>query len=234
MSPRSLRGTELRALGLSVRRISCIANGVEWPAKHLAKSATPFAALPQNYVLFLSRLSWKKGLDRLITAWRWVADTPLVIVGNDDENYRPRLEELVRSLGLVGRVIFVGPATDAHKWALYEEAQLFVLPSYSENFGNVVAEAMAMGCPVVVTAEVGIAPWVRSVGAGVVVGGSAREIASVINELLADPLRREEMGTRGAATTRAHLSWESVAAQAEALYIDILNTGESRAHVVAT
>src|SRR5581483_2356165 len=91
-----------------------------------------------------------------------VPDVPLVIAGNDDEGYQPKLAELARSLGVSDRVIFLGPVRDIHKWALYERAELFILPSYSENFGNVVAEAMAMGCPVVVTPEVGIAPLVEA------------------------------------------------------------------------
>ena len=93
-------------------------------------------------------------------------DIPLVIAGNDDEGYQRKLIEQVRALGLTQRVIFLGPVSDEHKWALYRHAQLFVLPSYSENFGNVVAEAMAMGCPVAVTPEVGIASLVESGAAG--------------------------------------------------------------------
>ncbi len=217
-----LEGAELRALGLRVPRIDSIPNGVEWPADHLPKSQTPLAGLPERYVLFLSRISWKKGLDRLITAWQWVPDILLVIAGNDDENYRPKLEALARSVGVADRVIFVGPVADAHKWALYEQAQLFVLPSYSENFGNVVAEAMAMGCPVAVTPEVGIAPLVEAAGAGIVTGGSPDELAAAMRELLGDPQRRREMGICGVRATRARLSWNAVAAQVEDLYREVL------------
>ena len=165
--------------------------------------------------MFLSRINWKKGLDRLITAWQWVPDLPLVIAGNDDENYRPRLEELARSLGGADRGVFVGPARDAHKWALYERAQLFVLPSYSENFGNVVAEAMAMGCPSLITAEVGIAPLVAATGAGKVVSGKPEELAAGIVALLADPTARQQMGRKALEAARTHLSWPGIAAQAE-------------------
>lgn len=217
-----MEGTELQALGLPSRRIVCIPNGVEWPTGHAPLEEGPFARLPERHVLFLSRISWKKGLDRLITAWQWVPDIPLVIAGNDDENYRPRLEELARSLGVADRVLFVGPVSDVHKWALYERAQLFVLPSYSENFGNVVAEAMAMGCPSLVTAEVGIAPLVTAAGAGKVVSGVPEELAAQIAGLLADPVARREMGRKAAAAARAELSWPGIAAQAERLYRDVL------------
>ena len=213
-----LEGAELRAMGLPSRHIACIPNGVDWPRAHLPLREGPYSALPERYVLFLSRISWKKGLDRLITAWQWVRDVPLVIAGNDDESYRPQLQELARSLGISERVIFIGSVVDTHKWALYEHAQLFVLPSYSENFGNVVAEAMAMSCPVVLTAEVGIASIVAATGAGLVVDGAPEKLATAIRDLLADPQRRAEMGRRGAAVAKAQLSWSGVASAAEDLY----------------
>jgi glycosyltransferase involved in cell wall biosynthesis len=217
-----VEGAEFQALGLPYRRIVCIPNGVEFPAEHASLEQGPFATLPECFVLFLSRINWKKGLDRLITAWQWVPDLPLVIAGNDDENYSPRLEELAKSVGVADRVIFLGPVSDAHKWALYERAQLFVLPSYSENFGNVVAEAMAMGCPTLVTREVGIAPLLESTGAGRVVSGEPRGLASAIAQLLADPAARQEMGRRGAEAARSRLSWPGIAADVERLYREIL------------
>jgi glycosyltransferase involved in cell wall biosynthesis len=224
-----LEAEELRAFGWPLPEVTWIPNGVDWPAEHPPRSAGPFASLPERYVLFLSRISWKKGLDRLITAWQWVPDMPLVIAGNDDEGYRPKLEALARSVGVADRVHFIGPVTDAHKWALYEEAELFVLPSYSENFGNVVAEAMAMGCPVVVSPEVGIAAMVKAREAGAVVDCDPSNLATVINDLLTDGLKRSQMGLRGRETARAGLSWDGVAAQMENLYLRASDKCVSRA-----
>jgi len=218
-----LEGEELRAFSWPLPEVTWIPNGVDWPAEHSPRSAGPFADLPARYVLFLSRISWKKGLDRLITAWQWVPEMPLVIAGNDDEGYRPKLEELARTVGVADRVHFTGPVTDAHKWALYEEAQLFVLPSYSENFGNVVAEAMAMGCPVVVSPEVGIAALVKASEAGVVTDCDPARLAAAINDLLTDRLRRSQMGLRGREAVCAGLSWDGVAAQMENLYLRASN-----------
>jgi glycosyltransferase involved in cell wall biosynthesis len=217
-----LEGRELQALGLPAPHMTWIPNGVQWPAQWQPLDAGPYAYLPARYALFLSRISWKKGLERLITAWQWVPDIPLVIAGNDDEDYQPRLVELARSLGLTERVIFLGAVSDAHKWALYSHAQLFVLPSYSENFGNVVAEAMAMGCPVAVTPEVGIASLVESTGAGIVVPGAAPEFAAAVRDLLSNPSRLREMGDRGRQAARERLSWDAVAAQTEDLYRQII------------
>ena len=225
-----LEGQELRSLGLPSPQLSCIPNGVEWPTEPLPLAAGPFAHLPDRYVLFLSRICWKKGLDRLVRAWASIADVPLVIAGHDDEGYRAKLETLARSLGILDRLIFIGPASDAHKWALYKHAQLFVLPSYSENFGNVVAEAMAMSCPVVLSPEVGIAPLVSNAAAGVVTDCAPAELASVIKRMLADESGRREMGRRGAEAVRAQLSWDAVAAQTEALYLRV--NGDHAVHAV--
>ena len=151
-----------------------------------------------------------------------VPDLPLVIAGNDDEDYTPKLRRLVQSLGLESRVVFTGPVSDEHKWALYEKAELFLLPSYSENFGMVVGEAMAMGCPVAVTPEVGIAALVESTGAGIVSDGAPRTFAAAVQSLLSDPQRAREMGANGARAARERLSWDAMAAQAEELYRQVI------------
>jgi glycosyltransferase involved in cell wall biosynthesis len=223
----ALEAEEIRALGLTVpARVLTIPSGIDYPPRHLPLSETPFAHLPARYVLFLSRISWKKGLEPLITAWRWVKGVPLVIAGNDEEDYLPRLRSLASSLGLEGRVLFVGPASDQHKWALYESAQLFVLPSYSENFGIVVGEAMAMGCPVVVTPEVGLARLVESQAAGLVTRNEPRALAAAVTRLLQDEGRRQELGRRGRDAVARHLSWGAVARQMEAGYERALVQGE--------
>jgi glycosyltransferase involved in cell wall biosynthesis len=213
-----LEAAEAQALGLALPGITCVPNGVRWPQRPLPLERGPFAHIPRPYVLFLSRINWKKGLDRLISAWRWVPELHLVIAGNDEESYRPRLEAEARSHGIDGRIHFVGPVRDEHKWALYENADVFVLPSYSENFGNVVAEAMAMSCPVVVTPEVGLAELVRAAGAGVVTSGEPRALAQTVCALHSDCARRRAMGAAGRRLVVERLSWAAVAQQMERLY----------------
>src|SRR5581483_5262216 len=161
-----------------------IPNGVDFPDAYPPLEAGPFAFLRRPYALFLSRISWKKGLDRLITAWASIPHVELIIAGNDEENYLPALRQLAETHGVADRVRFVGPVSDTDKWALYENAAVFVLPSYSENFGNVVAEAMAVGCPVVISPEVGISGLVRAGECGVVTACDPRDLASAINTLL--------------------------------------------------
>jgi glycosyltransferase involved in cell wall biosynthesis len=218
-----MEADELRALGLALPDVFCLPNGVSWPDPHLPLSAGPFSGVRTPYALYLGRINWKKGLDRLIAAWKWVPNLNLIIAGNDEENYRPRLERLVRTQSVSDRVQFLGAVSDEHKWGLYESAELFVLPSYSENFGNVVAEAMAMSCPVVVTPEVGLASMVRETGSGVVASGEPRLLANAISALVADPARRRQLGIAGRQTVLNRFSWNTIAEQMEAVYLRLAN-----------
>jgi glycosyltransferase involved in cell wall biosynthesis len=212
---------DAQALGLDVRRSFCVENGVEWPANPPALADTPFASLPRPYALFLSRISWKKGIDRLIRAWKLVPDLPLVIGGNDEEGLVPELTALARSEGVADRVRFIGAVSDRDKWALYREARFTVLPSYSENFGNVIAEAMAMACPVVLTRAVGIAPLVEANDAGIVCGDEPHEIADAVNRLAHDPQLCVGLGARGRSFVARELSWPAIAAAMENVYLSI-------------
>ena len=213
-----LEEQEIEALGLHVPRQFCVHNSVSWPERHTPLEGTPLADIKTPYVLFLSRLDPKKGLDRLIAAWQFVPDLTLVIAGNDEQGYERSMQDLAAKLNVGHRIRFVGAVSDAHKWSLYENAMMFILPSYSENFGNVVAEAMAMGCPVVVTPEVGLADLVRASGSGVVVDGDPAALAEVIRTLTIDPEGRSKMGQRGRATAQLRLSADSAAAEMEQVY----------------
>jgi glycosyltransferase involved in cell wall biosynthesis len=75
--------TEVQALGVKLPEVYCAPNGVQWPINDSPVSGGPFADLPRPYALFLSRISWKKGLDRLINAWAMAPDMHLVVAGND-------------------------------------------------------------------------------------------------------------------------------------------------------
>jgi glycosyltransferase involved in cell wall biosynthesis len=213
---------DVRTLGLDFRAAYCVQNGVEWPREFAPLCAGPFAGIAQPYALFLSRISWKKGLDRLIRAWKLVPDLPLVIGGNDYEGLIPKLTQLARCEGVLDRIVFLGQVSDRDKWALYANARMLVLPSYSENFGNVVAEAMAMRCPVVVTRAVGIAPLVERHAAGIIAGDEPAEIAQAVNRLARDESLRRECGARGRAAVEATLSWDAVCAQMETVYATVI------------
>jgi glycosyltransferase involved in cell wall biosynthesis len=224
-----LERTEIESLGLGTAPIQCVPNGVGWPEPHADFADGPLAGTTGQYALFLSRIDGKKGLDRLLNAWKWVPDLNLIIAGNDESGYTKELQQIAAANQIEGRVRFIGEVSDEHKWALYERAMMFILPSYSENFGNVVAEAMAMGCPVVVTPEVGLAGLVGASGAGVVVNGEPKILAEAIRNLMRqDSADRRAMGERGRLTAREQLSWESVASRMETFYRDILDAPRFR------
>jgi glycosyltransferase involved in cell wall biosynthesis len=173
-------------------------------------------------ILSLGRINWKKGIDRLITALPHVERARLLIAGNDEESLTPRLKELAERLGVANRVEFLGRVDGDAKDALLARATIFALTSMSENFGNVVLEAMAAETPVVLTAEVGLAEEVRRVRAGVVVPSQPREIANAINRLLDDPAERRGMGERGRHAVEKRFTWPRVAEEMEAQYARLL------------
>jgi glycosyltransferase involved in cell wall biosynthesis len=129
-----IESAEIKALRLPLPALFCVPNGVDAPEQHPPLSAGPFSAITRPYALFLSRINWKKGLDRLLEAWQSIPHLKLVIAGNDEEGYQAKLEEIARKFQILDRICFLGPVSEDHKWALYENAELLVLPSYAENF----------------------------------------------------------------------------------------------------
>jgi glycosyltransferase involved in cell wall biosynthesis len=213
---------ELRRFGWRLPPITLVPNGVDrmqvCAGIELSPDVREIAAGPP-FVLFLGRISWKKGLDRLLRAFARTGAGTLAIVGPDDEGLAPQLLQLARDLGIDGRVRFLTRVVlGADKEHLYASAQLFVLPSYSENFGNTVLEAMQSGCPVVVTAEVGAAEIVRDAGAGIVVAGDPDSLAAAIDRLTGDRALADGMGAAGRRHVHEHYSWSRIAAEMEALY----------------
>lgn len=202
-----LEREELHALGLSPRTTFVVPNGVDLP------EAASTVARDDSMILYLGRVNWKKGLDRLVEALGRLPRGRLVIAGNDEENLVPRLRALGESVGVSARLSFTGYVEGAAKVKLLREAGVLVLPSVSENFGNAVLEAMAHGCPVVVTQGVGLAEAVRASGAGVVADGDATSLARAIGSLLEDPARRAAAGVAALALARDRYGWDTVAAE---------------------
>jgi glycosyltransferase involved in cell wall biosynthesis len=216
--------------GFQLRCVREIPNGADLESESgTVPDAISQIANGPPYVLFLGRINWKKGLDRLLAAFARLDDGRLVIAGNDEDQYRPALEARAQQLGLADRITFTGPVHGAGKAVLLAGAQLLVLPSYSENFGNVVLEAMAAGRPVVVTPEVGLAPVVTSTGAGLVAEGGPERLSRAIATLLGDPALRLEMGRRGEQAVAGRFAWPAVAAQMESLYESVLTRGSAPA-----
>jgi glycosyltransferase involved in cell wall biosynthesis len=222
-----LEKAELARLGMPTQRVAVVANGIELP--DLQRISLRPSLVQGSYVLSLGRINWKKGLDRLIRAMADVPNADLLIAGNDEENYQSRLEILVRELGLSTRVHFLGSVYGEEKWDLIRSASVFVLPSYSENFGMAALEAMACGRPVVVTADVGLADIIGEAGAGIVVDGEAKELGLAIAALVSNPVLGGHLGEAGRKLASQSFSWDRIAEQMEQVYARCLGGRAKRA-----
>jgi glycosyltransferase involved in cell wall biosynthesis len=227
----AIEAEEIKKFGWRLPRIAVVPNGVDaveqtarqgtrQETRHDAPAAD-IAALAgrEPLVLFFGRLAQVKGLDRLLRAFARTRRGTLAIVGNDYEGLAAGLAEMARQLRIDDRVRIVPRTiTDAEKEHMFAAARAFVLPSYSESFGNVVLEAMQRGLPVIVTPEVGAAEVVKESGGGLVAGGDAQSLGAAIDRLTEDAAQSAAMGEAGRRHVSEHYGWPSVAARMEALY----------------
>jgi glycosyltransferase involved in cell wall biosynthesis len=205
----------LRELGLDLApRLEVIPNGVDAPAQVVPAPAA-------GRVLFLGRLSPEKGLDRLLPALAKLPSATLDLVGPDTGGLGESLRAQARSLGIEARVNLRGACAPEDVWSVLGAADVLVLPSASENFGNVVVEAMAAARPVVATRGVGAASALSASAAGLVVDGSPDALADALGRLLDSPAQAAAMGAAGRRHVLAELSWDAVAARMRALYAEI-------------
>lgn len=222
---------EYREAGLPLGKSIVIPNAFELPREAHEASG---AAFRERYriqpslkvVLAMGRINWKKGFDTLVPAFAKVAkempETRLVIAGNDEEGYVENVKALISNFKLEDRIIFTGHLNGIQKWNAFAASDVFTLPSYSENFGMAVVEAMAMGVPVVVSERVGVAPYVRKAGAGMVVRKEVGEVMRALIETLEDSARAKEMGTHGMHLAREEFSPEKVAREFISAYNDVV------------
>lgn len=171
----------------------------------------------KKIILFLSRLSWKKGLDTLIPAFAEVIKKEpkavLIIAGGDEENYKKEIELEIENckLKIGNEVIFTGMLLGDEKAAAYAASDVFVLPSYAENFGMAVVEAMAVGLPAIITKGVGISNEVAKVGAGIVIDKNVNQLAEAILEILKNLDLAKKIGEAGRKLVETEFSAEKVA-----------------------
>lgn len=220
-----LEAAEIRALGLDLAPIVVVPNGVDLPEADPEPALVEevWAGVPRGRrLLYLGRISWKKGIDRLLASLPLVPTAQLLLAGNDEERETGRLLRMAADLGVRDRIRFLGRVEGNRKWALIAGADALVLPSLNENWAVVVSEALGMGTPVVVTEHVGSAELVREHGLGRVVDGSPQALASAINELLSDCALRSSIGARARQIVRKRLSHEAVAETMSDAYSAVL------------
>ena len=175
-------------------------------------------------VLFLGRLSEKKSPDLLLKAFSVATASgaltehraDLAYVGPDEAGMKARLARMAKGLGLSERVHFSDPLEGAAKWEAYRDADIFVLPSQNENFGNSAAEAVAMGTPVIVTDQCGIAPLLKDVAA-LVVKHDEKELSGALARLLKDNVLLTKL-KEGCTIAYRQLGWEEPLAAMESAY----------------
>jgi glycosyltransferase involved in cell wall biosynthesis len=212
-------------IGYRLPPIRVIPNGVEVPIAHeSACHAANGSNGARPYLLFLGRINWKKGLDRLIPAMAHVPGFRLVVAGNDEEQLSPRLKSLAQQSGVLERIDFVGAVAGKEKLKLLRGSTLLVLPSYSENFGNVLLESLAAGRPVAMTAEVGLAPAIQAAGAGEIISGVPLEMGKQLSALIADRRNLDAMGQRGYQLVQSQYTWKSVALAMEQAYLETISS----------
>jgi glycosyltransferase involved in cell wall biosynthesis len=226
---------ELLAGGIPDKRIVVRRNGIDVPAElpPPGRFRNQWDISPNTQlVLFLGRLVSKKSPDLILEAFaRWHRRCPasqssmLVVAGPDEgDGFRQRLEAVARRMELNGGILFTGPLYDDAKWAAFRDADLFVLPSQNENFGNTAAEAVACGTPVLVTDQCGIAPLVDQ-RAGLVVPHDCAALEAGLERILGDA----EFAARlraGCGEVARSLTWAEPLAHMESLYGEL--TWEAR------
>jgi len=219
--------------GLPLNNSFIVPNGLD--AETLDKQVPPGVfrgkfkiGADKKIFLSLGRLSWKKGFDTLIPAFRKVVreipEAVLVIAGGDEEGYKKTIERFVSENDLeTGKnVLFTGELLDDMKLAAFKESDVFVLPSYSENFGMAVIEAMKLGLPVVISAGTAIASFVAKNNAGVVVNKEEDVLADKMIWMIKNPEAAREMSIRAKKLVEEEFSMDKVADMMLAEYNKIL------------
>jgi len=215
---------QFRDLGLRAP-IAIVPNGVKMP--EVAGTRIPGS---EKTALFLSRIHPVKGLPILVEAWSRLRpeNWRMRVVGPDEDNHLTEVQYLVQQAGLEESWDFGEAVGEVGKWRALQEADLFILPSYSENFGIVVAEALASGTPVITTTGT---TWegLQQHNCGWRVEPESDAIAEalgVASRLSADKLSL--MGARGKEWIEKDFAWPSIAEKMEEFYCEILERQRER------
>lgn len=224
----------IRRLGYQ-QPIALIPNGItipsldNLPSREILSQAFPKLENPK-WLLFLSRLHPKKGIDNLLYAWQSLINQfpnwHLIIAGPDLIGYRAKLESLTTQLNLTEKVTFTGMLSGEQKIAALSQSDLFVLPTHSENFGIAITESLAYGVPVITTKG---APWKDLVNYDC--GWWIDDDQNALKEALLEAMKlsnqqRQEMGFRGRRMVDKKYSWDVIAEEMSKVYHWILGEGD--------
>jgi len=198
----------LRSLGLRPP-IATIANGVDLEG---LPAFEDMKAERERIVLFFSRIDPKKGVPDLINAWISLQDHKgycLHIHGHGEEAYVAKIRQLIATSG-ASDIKLLPPVFGAARWEIFENASIYVLPSYSENFGITVAEALTAGLPVITTRAT---PWsdLTNAGLGWIVGNDIKQLRNALEaSMLVDSTHMSVLREKAKSYARQHFAWETI------------------------
>lgn len=210
-----MEAENLNQLGLTIPKF-VIPNGIpRTPEVDLSNRQSD-----PRIALFLSRIHPKKGIELLIDAWQALKPANWIchLVGPGERGYLDSLRARIESAGLTGKIMLLPPLDDDQKWEAYERASLFVLPTYSENFGIVVAEALAMRVPVITTTGT---PWsmLPAKNCGWYISPNTPQLLEALKIAFEIPAEQlQKMGDNGCRFAKAEYGWENIAKQFLAKY----------------
>lgn len=197
-------------------------NGIPFPEITIQESITK-----GPYLLFIGRIDKKKGLDILIKAYsKFIVLFPeytLIIAGPDNEGYLSKLKELCIENNVEKYVKFTGEVEGNQKWNLYYHAKLFILSSYSENFGMTVGESMLLKCPVIISDQVGLSEAIEQQDAGWVCKTNTDSLLSKMIEAMQSESIRKEKAERAYVYAKEQFDIKSIASKFVSAYSTLLS-----------
>jgi glycosyltransferase involved in cell wall biosynthesis len=186
----------------------------------------------RRVILYLSRIHPVKGLDVLLRAFaqtrQLVPDAFLLVAGDGEPHVIGKLRGLACEIGLENDVCWLGHVSGDYKNYLMSIAAVFVLPSWSENFGLAVVEALRAGIPVVASTYVPTAVLAAQSGGAVIYDGSVDQLKESLCGLLDNPQRAREVGAAGLLAAQDHFSLEVFGSRLERLYREVSSSRSSR------
>lgn len=181
----------------------------------------------KKIILFLSRLDPIKGLDLLIPALKMLLgkrnDFIFVLAGTGNKNYEKAINTMLCKSGLSGLAILTGFLDGNEKLSAFADADIFVLPSYHENFGMAAVEAMTAGLPIVISNKVGIHELVERSQAGIITELNAEKFTSALNKLLSDDGLRVKMGMQANRLARDNFDIKKIARKMQEIYTRLIS-----------
>ncbi|MGI2800773.1 glycosyltransferase [Photobacterium damselae] len=206
-----------------------LSNGVEIPNNIMDKNeAREILDIPidKKCFLFLSRIHPKKGIDYLLRALVHIKDEVIVLIVGPvtDEKYYLKCKKMLNDIPSNIKVTFVKEVDSITKWKYYSASDLFILPSHTENFGIVIAEALVSGTPVLTTKNT---PWneINHINAGYCIDLNDNNVLFAMNDFLSLNVQEQiEMGERGSHFVRKNFLWSSIAEEMNKHYCQILES----------